>query len=135
MLRTFDAPNRSVCTVRRGRSNTPIMALTTLNDPAFVEAAAGLAVRLVEHPGSAEARIRLGFRLCAARSPRPEELAALKEALAEFQDVYSADPASAARLVEAATAALTCKERGNGLAPWIVLANVLLNMDATLTRS
>jgi hypothetical protein len=69
---TFDAPSREVVCTRRNRSNTPLQALALLNDPAFVEAAAGLARRLLREVPNTEARIERGFRLCVARRPRPE---------------------------------------------------------------
>src|SRR6185369_1512541 len=66
-MATFDAPNREVCTVRRVRTNTPLQALVTLNDPVYVEAAQALARRVVASAGSTpEDRARLGFRLCLA---------------------------------------------------------------------
>ena len=67
---TFDAPRRNVCTVRRSRTNTPLQVLTTLNDPTFVEAAVGLARRLMNDAGpAARDRAIHGFRLCASRKP------------------------------------------------------------------
>ena len=72
---TFDAPGRNVCAVNRPRTNTPLQALVTLNDPVYVEAAQALARRMVREGGAAvEDRARHGFRLCLARPPRPEEL-------------------------------------------------------------
>src|SRR5262249_14793165 len=70
----FDAPNRDVCSVKRSRTNTPLQALTTLNDPVFVEAAASLARRiLTEASGGEEERARFAFPVCAARLPEPHE--------------------------------------------------------------
>jgi hypothetical protein len=73
----FDASPRMDCTARRLRTNTPLQALTLLNDPVFVEAASALAARL-EKGADPEDGIRLGFRLCVARSPKPAELAVLR---------------------------------------------------------
>src|SRR4029079_12999931 len=70
----FDAPSREVCTERRPRTNTPLQALATLNDKAFMEPAAALARRMMaEAPGTDESRAVLGFRLCVARVPRTQE--------------------------------------------------------------
>jgi hypothetical protein len=101
----FDAPSRTACTVRRSRSNTPLQALTLLNDPVYVEAAAALARRvLVEQPDAAPAaRIRHAFRLCLARPPAPAEVAAL-------QHLFDEEVA------------------------WRAVAAALLNLDETITK-
>src|SRR5262249_39395542 len=75
----FDATNRMACRVKRARSNTPLQALTLLNDPVYVEATMAFAKRvLVEEDRSAEERINYAFRVALARSPRPAEVAILK---------------------------------------------------------
>src|SRR5262249_25548598 len=99
-FKMFDAPSREVCSVRRPRTNTPLQALATLNDPVFVEAAGGLARRtLTEAAGGVRERAAFAFRVCVARPPRPgevEKLAALYEkALAK----YRTDPKAAEKLV------------------------------------
>ena len=77
-MSVFDAPSREICTVRRVRTDTPLQALTTMNDPVFVEAADALAKRIVEEAGPAETgRAALAFRLCTGRKPKPEELQAI----------------------------------------------------------
>src|SRR5207302_3270260 len=69
---TFDAPGRNVCAVNRPRTNTPLQALVTLNDPVYVEAAQALARRMLREGGATvQDRARHGFRLCLARAPRP----------------------------------------------------------------
>jgi hypothetical protein len=74
-MATFDAPNREVCTLRRSRSNTPLQALVTLNDPVYVEAAQGLARRMYAEGGATAAeRAVYGFKLCVARAPEANEL-------------------------------------------------------------
>ena len=74
-MATFDAPNREVCTIRRPRTNTPLQALVTLNDPVFVEAAQALARRIIlESEANAEAQATRGFRLVLTREPRPNEV-------------------------------------------------------------
>ena len=71
----FDAPNRSVCVVKREKTNTPLQALVLLNDPQFVEAARVLAQRLQHaHRDRAEDQIRRAFRLVCGRSPNNQEL-------------------------------------------------------------
>jgi hypothetical protein len=130
----FDAPNRDVCSVKRARTNTPLQALATLNDPVFVEAAGGLARRaLTEAPESVEAKVRFTFRVCVAREPEAREVEALvslyKKALAR----YEKDTKAAEALVK------HCRVDAAGLrieqlATWTVVANVLLNLDETLTK-
>ncbi len=110
----FDATARTACTVRRSRSNTPLQALTLLNDPVYVEAAHALARRiLAEHPDTATAgRIRHGFRLCLARAPTPAEVAALQQ-LFERQSAAHRDETIA----------------------WQAVATALLNLDEMITKN
>jgi mono/diheme cytochrome c family protein len=115
-LTVFDAPSREFCTARRVRTNTPLQALTTLNDPFFVEAARALATRTLREAGpSAEARASHAFRLCTARRPEPAELA---QVLAFQRQQW-------ARLRPAPEAELEA---------WTRVANVLLNLDETVTK-
>ena len=127
-LTTFDAPSREACTVRRIRTDTPLQALTTLNDPAFFDAARGLARRMRREGGpNAASQIVDGFRLCTARRPSARELSRLvaldKQELAHYQ----ADP-------QAATALSGSSQDTAPLAALTVVANVLLNLDETLTK-
>ena len=119
---TFDAPERVVCTVDRPRSNTPLQALTALNDEAFVEAARALAGRM--RGATAADRAILGFRLATGRRPYAKELASILTLLERTAAKYRADPAAARKLSPSAP----------DLAPWVVAANVLLNLDETVTR-
>src|SRR5215471_5490730 len=74
-LITFDAPSREFCTVRRVRTNTPLQALTTLNDPVFFEAAQALARKIMSDAGSdPPAGVVYAFRRCLTRRPKPEEV-------------------------------------------------------------
>ena len=100
-MTTFDAPNREICTVRRVRTNTPLQALVTLNDPVFIEAAQALARRMAAHGNSPEDQIRYGFRLCLARNPdRTGEVATLKEVLEEGDRALIVGRADEERVVE-----------------------------------
>src|SRR5207247_11394234 len=89
-MATFDAPPREVCTLRRVRTNTPLQALVTLNDPVYVEAAQSLARRIVAGGGQTIAdRIAFAFRICLARPPHEAEgerlVALYEQALAAFK--------------------------------------------------
>ena len=131
-LATFDAPNREVCALRRPRSNTPLQALVTLNDPVYVEAAQSLARRMAETNGTTPAKITYGFELCLARPPKDKEL----EQLVNLYDVahgdYQKDQEKAKTM---ATDPLGPAPQGSdvaSLAAWTAVGNVLLNLDETL---
>lgn len=132
MLMTFDAPDSNLCCVRREKSNTPLQALTLLNDAVFVECSQALGKRiLVEKKGSVAERLRYGFQLCLTREPTAQELARLSRLHEELQSLARADEKEATRLVgslkvEGATIPET--------AAWIVLARTLLNLDEFVTR-
>jgi mono/diheme cytochrome c family protein len=132
MLTTFDAPDASEACVRRDRSNTPLQALTLLNDPVFVEAAQALAARVMAERPSGENRLRRLFELCLARSPTHDEATRLDQ-FARTQRrlvlrggneaLKAAGPAfhgSGADAVEAAT--LTA------------VARILMNLDEFINR-
>src|SRR5438445_2575825 len=77
-MATFDAPNREVCTLRRTRTNTPLQALVTLNDPVYLEASQALARKIVSAGGASPTdRARCAFRLCLSRPPHDRDLARL----------------------------------------------------------
>jgi hypothetical protein len=130
---TFDATSREFCTVRRVRTNTPLQALTTLNDEAFVEAARALAARVLrESPAHADAdRAAYGFRLAAARTPKPDEVERIAGSFTRHLARYRKDPVAAARVIQGyAVAGVDPAEQ----AAWTLVANALLNLDETLTR-
>jgi hypothetical protein len=134
---TFDAPSREVCTERRPRTNTPLQALTTLNDPAFLAAAGGLARRIATEGGRRDRqRMVFGFKAVLGRAPSKREVVPALELLDKARGRFAADAAAAEKLVAAAAlppagvAGATTAE----LAAWTVVANVLLNLDETLTK-
>ena len=128
-LMTFDSPERQVCTLERPRSNTPLQALTTLNDEVFVEAAGAMAKRIAANCASTRDRIDYGFRLVAARHPREKEMNSLLSLFERAANRYRIDQAAAVKLVRAGHAGDDVQ-----LAPWIVVSNVLLNLDETVTK-
>jgi mono/diheme cytochrome c family protein len=131
----FDAPTREFCAVRRPRTNTPLQALTTMNDPAFVEAAQALARRIVGQAGlDNRERMTYGFRLCVSRPPKQREEEALLALFEKELVKFSRDVDAA---VELAPPALGRRPAGTvvpELAAWTVVANVLLNLDETVTK-
>jgi hypothetical protein len=132
----FDAPNRDVCTVDRPRTNTPLQALVTLNDPTFVEAARVFAQRvLTEAPPETDARLVFAFRSATARPPTPAELATLRSIYQRQSERFKKDPSGAAELVAVGQypRPLTKLDPVEH-ATWAAVANVLLNLDETITR-
>jgi len=133
-MATFDAPSREVCTIRRPRTNTPLQALVTLNDPAFVEAAQALARRMVQEGGSTEAdRAARGFRLVLARQPTPAEIDRLVGLHAEVKADYLQNPDDAKKMATDPLGPLPSDLQTDmaDLAAWTVVANVILNLDET----
>src|SRR2546429_5443393 len=98
-LITFDAPDRETCTVRRGRTNTPLQALILMNDPTYVEASRKLAERLSREAKTTDERIALAFRLATARLPSQHEMAILRNVFEQQRERYRADPQAAAKLL------------------------------------
>jgi Protein of unknown function (DUF1553)/Protein of unknown function (DUF1549) len=129
----FDAPDRTSCIVKRPRTNTPLQALTLLNDPVYVEAALAFARRIHNEGGrETNARIVFGFRSCLARQPSAREVELLIR-------VYEQ---SLARYQENLTAARTLVQNAGGAkdvepvqwAAWFQVATLLLNLDETITK-
>jgi len=128
---TFDATSREFCTLKRIRTNTPLQALTTLNDPAFFDAAKGLARRiLAEAP--AQSRLSYGFQLCVARHPEAGELSRLMAFYEEQLEHFKQDRKAAEDVAKGATGTSQCDLPE--FAAWTIVSNVLLNMDQTLTK-
>jgi hypothetical protein len=130
-MATFDAPNREVCTLRRARTNTPLQALVTLNDPVFVEAAQGLARRMLAHEGEAAEKAAYGFRVCLSRPANETELARLAALFDAARADLAATPDRAAALAASSTVppAAAAAPDPVELAAWTVVGNVLLNLD------
>jgi len=131
----FDAPARTACVVKRSRSNTPMQALTLLNDPVYVEAARYFVRRVIENVPSASAvteRTRHAFRLCLSREPVPREMSAVLRLYQLTYQRYTAAPQLAQELV-GSDASLTGVELAD-FAAWQSIASALLNLDQTITR-
>jgi hypothetical protein len=131
----FDAPSREACTVDRPRTNTPLQALVTLNDPVFVEAARVFGQRIMQQGGTTpDERIRFAFRLAVAREPRDAETAVLKQMYDQEYQKYMQDAEAAKKLVSQGQYTRPADLNVNELAAWTACANVLLNLDETITR-
>jgi hypothetical protein len=131
----FDAPNREICTVKRSRTNTPLQALALLNETTSIEAAHGLAGRMLDEGGTSPAdRISHGFRLALGRRPDPVELATL---VAGFETDLARFVAAADEAAKYAAAGLVRKPDGTTDAEFAaasLAANVILNLDEFVTR-
>jgi len=134
-MSVFDAPNADMSCARRTRSNSPLQALTTLNDAAFTEAAQSLALR-VWNEGGAEERAKMiyGFRLCVGRRPDEYELNRLLALLRKQQERFAGDTAAAVYVSSPDLNNLPSGVDLSKLAPWTIVARVLLNLDETITR-
>jgi hypothetical protein len=131
----FDAGNREVCSARRARTNTPLQALTLMNDPQFVEAARVLAQRMLSECGPDPAqRIAYAFELATARPPSEPELAVLTKLLAEQAAVFQQDAASIQALLETGDTAAPSELDPCELAAYTTVASVILNLDETITK-
>jgi mono/diheme cytochrome c family protein len=131
---TFDAPSREVCALRRNKSNTPLQALVTLNDPVYVEAAQAFARRLIAVSPDDPERLRQGFRIALARLPTDGEVQRLRSLLTEARAEFAADPRAALALATQPLGPLPA-----GLSPvegaaWTAVANVLLNLDELVMK-
>lgn len=133
-MATFDAPSREVCTLRRDRTNTPLQALVTLNDPVYVEAAQALARRMNASATDPKEKARHGFRLCLTRQPNDAELQRLVQMHDEALKVYKADPKAATDLATNPLGPVPTGADVADLAAWTTVANVLLNLDETLMK-
>jgi hypothetical protein len=133
-MATFDAPSREVCTIRRPRTNTPLQALVTMNDPAFVEAAQALARRMVQEGGSTAAdRAARGFRLVLARPPLAAEIDRLVGLHTDARADYLQAPDDARKMATHPLGPPPSDLEADmaDLAAWTVVANVILNLDET----
>ncbi|HJZ69601.1 MAG TPA: DUF1553 domain-containing protein, partial [Blastocatellia bacterium] len=134
-LLVFDTPNADFSCTRRIRSNTPLQALTTLNDTVFVEAAQGLALRVFKEGGSDDrSRMSYAFRLCVGRKPDSFELNQLLALLNDQQKFFEGRTAASVYVTSADLNNIPADVDLHKVAPWTIVARVLLNMDETITR-
>jgi hypothetical protein len=134
-MMTFDASARETCTVRETRTNTPLQALTLMNETTFVEASRVLAERMMKQGGSSpEERIVFGFRAVLGRAPRPAETAILAGGFRRHLEEYRAKPDSARALVRVGDSRPDERLDPPELAAYTALASLILNLDETITK-
>jgi hypothetical protein len=138
MLQSFDAPNGDASCVRRARSNTPLQALTTLNETVSMECARGFAVRVLKEGGPTDdARLSYAFRLCVSRSPTTGEKAELAALVAKQRKRITDGSLNAVEVATGRKDRATPMPDGmkaDELAIYTIVARVLLNLDETITK-
>ena len=135
MFQTFDGPSFEFCTAERSRTNTPLQALVTLNDPQFVEAARVFGQRILEEGGDKlKERLTFAVRESLVRLPRKEELRFLGGLYTQRRTYYREHPELALQLVQEGRSMVPQHLDTVELAAWTAVANVLLNLDETLTK-
>ncbi len=128
-MATFDAPSRTSCTIRRSRTNTPLQALVTLNDPVYVEASQALGRKIAAHAGGAREKAAFGFRVCLSRPPLEAEVTRLASLYEAAREGFVRDPDRAAKMATVPLGPAPKDADVADLAAWTVAANVLLNLD------
>jgi hypothetical protein len=132
---TFDAPTRELCTVQRPRTSTPLQSLVLMNDPVYVEAARGLAARVMKNGGDDVARrLTYAFRLTLARPPRKNELETLERIYQQQLQNFRQDKAAAEALLSVGESPRPTGLDVSELAAWTAIGNILLNLDETITK-
>jgi hypothetical protein len=131
----FNAPSREVCTVRRERTNTPLQALVTLNDPQFVEAARMLAQTTLKSGGDKDkTRIDFMARRLLCRPLRTEEVKVVQTSLQDLLAHYKANAEDAKKLLAVGEAKVDPQLDACTLAAWTMLANEMMNLDEVLNK-
>lgn len=143
-MSTFDAPSREFCTIRRSRTNTPLQALVTMNDPVFVEAAQVLAAQTIEKSTDQTARITFAFRKTLTRPPTQEEVEVLSGAYSTVYQKYLGDMKAAKEMTANSKLGMKIGKSKDSkadkdkavaeFAAWTVMGNVLMNLDEALAR-
>jgi hypothetical protein len=130
----FNAPNREHCVVVRERTNTPLQALVTLNDPQFVEAARRLAENALNATSDATGRVNFLAERLLARRLRPKELMIVQASLEKFQKHYAASEEDAKKLIDVGDSSVEAAASPAELAAWTMVANQLMNLDEVLNK-
>ncbi len=134
-MTVFDAPDREFCVVRRSSTNTPLQALTLMNDPVFVEASRKLAERAIREGGSTpESRLARAFLLAAGREPDAVESRVLREAFDKQHAAFLADAKRALALLSTGASPRDESIPAAELAAYAVVANMILNLDEVVTK-
>jgi len=135
MLKAFDAPSREECTAQRARSNTPLQALTLLNDPTFVEAARVLAARIMKEGGpTTEGRIQWAYRTVVSHRPDEAIVSELRRLYASELESYRDRVNDAQQLIATGASPVAAEWNPVELAAWTSVARTLLNLHESIMR-
>jgi hypothetical protein len=135
-MASFDAPNREQSCTVRGRSNTPLQALQLMNDIQHVEAARNLAQRIIKEGGvKDEERIQWAWRAVTSRRPELGETRIVLDVLHMYHERYSHDLESAQKLISYGESVADKEILPRDLAPWTLVANLLLNLDEVVNKN
>jgi hypothetical protein len=133
-MTAFDAPNRESYCLRRERSNTPLQALTLMNDVQFFEAARAFAERVMKQEAETKARLTTLFRMATGRRPTAKEVGLMKQALSKHRVSYAAKPEEAKKAISYGESKADPKLDPMELAAWTMIANLVLNLDEVMTK-
>jgi hypothetical protein len=134
-MEIFNAPNREICSVQRERTNTPLQALVTLNDPQFVEAARNLASRAIKEAGEDDsARVDFLAERLLSRPLTEEELSVVRGSLGLLVAHYRDHLDDAKKLIETGESQPDANLDPATLAGWTMLTNELMNLDEVLNK-
>jgi hypothetical protein len=131
---TFDAPNREVCTFLRQRTQTPLQSLTLMNDPVYVEAARGLAERVMQEESDVDKRLLKAFRHTLGRVPKDDEIAVLKKTYETQRETFKEDAKATDDFLKVGESKMPEGVDKIDLAAMTATANVLLNLNETITK-
>jgi hypothetical protein len=135
-MATFDAPSREVCVLKRDRTNTPLQALVTLNDPVYIEAAQGLARRVLLHEADQApddtSRLSRMFQLVLTRKPSDAEIQSMHKLLQASREDLKDRADQAMKLATEPIGRIPEQLSPQELASWVLIGNVLMNLDEFL---
>ncbi len=129
----LDAPSRDTCVVRRSTTNTPLQALTTINEPAFLEASRTMSQRLLSKKMDDLGRLKLAYDLTVSRPPKPIEIELLSKALRFYRQKYTIDAVAAKKLLMVGLSPQSKDISPTEQASWMIICSTLMNTDEFLT--
>jgi hypothetical protein len=131
----FDAPTREKCMVERPRTNTPLQALVTLNDPQFLEASRHIAKRIMKDGGKTpRERVEYAYRLVTSRKPKPIVAQILVGAFNEELENYKKNTEAVSKILAVGTTKRDESLNTSEHAAWTIVASIILNLDEVITR-
>ena len=134
MMVLFDSAGRETCIVRESRTNTPLQALTLMNETSFVEASRRLAERVMQEATGTDARLTRAFRLVLSRPPRPAELKVLREGWQEHLERFRKHPESARGILTVGESPVDKSLDSSELAAYTAISGLILNLDEAITK-